>query len=463
MRVLLALALAVASVLPACGGDDSGPPVDAPSGDILVQLRALPEVDEVRERVTQLAGYRYFEVWFTQPIDHAHPEAGTFRQYATLIHTDPTAPLVLLHTGYGNWYYDFPGEVTRLFHANQLVIEHRFFRTSRPPAIADWAHLTIEQSAADHHLIADAMHRLYTGPFLETGASKGGMTSVYHRRFWPDDVDVTLAYVAPISFAAPDYRYEPYLEGIGPAACKAALRGLQVELLRRRAMLEGRAEVEAQQAGRSYQRIALSAAVESAVVSLEWGFWQFVGAGACGQIPSTSATDDELWDFLQAVSEVGGSDDANLAEFEAYYYQAEVELGYPGTMDEHLEGQLEAPAEAYDGAYPVGVTRPPYDATRMTDIADWVASDGERILFLYGEWDPWSGGKFDPGARPDILEVVAPQAPHGAGIGDLSASDRAEVIARLTTWVGIAPDLGVLSKPMRAPVMPRPPRPIARR
>ena len=278
--------------------------------------------------------------------------------------------------------------------------------------------------------------------------------------FWPDDVDVTLAYVAPISFAAPDYRYEPYLEGIGPADCKASLRAVQAEMLtNRRAALQTRASAEATQEGRSYTRITLPAAVESAVVSLEWAFWQYVGAGSCASIPPVTASDDTLFAFLQAVSEVGGSDDANLAEFEAYYYQAEVELGYPGTMDEHLTGLLAFPPEAYDGAYPPGVTRPPYAPAAMDDVAAWVTSAGERIVFLYGEWDPWSGGMFDPGAGPEVLRVVAPGAPHGAGVGDLTAGDRAAVLAKVQQWTGLVADEAALARTAPAPAMPRPPRP----
>ena len=41
------------------------------------------------------------------------------------------------------------------------------------------------------------------------------MTSVYHRRFYPDDVDATVAYVAPISFGAPDDRYIDFLANVG--------------------------------------------------------------------------------------------------------------------------------------------------------------------------------------------------------------------------------------------------------
>ncbi|MBZ0233137.1 MAG: aminopeptidase [Deltaproteobacteria bacterium] len=452
--------------LVACGGDDGGDGgdggVDAAAGDILEQLRALPEIASVTEAATEQAGYRYFELQFDQPVDHQSPGGARFQQFATLIHRDVAAPMVLLHTGYGNWYYDFPSELTRLLGANQLVVEHRFFRGSRPAGAEAWQHLTIAQSAADHHRISDALHRIYPGRWLETGASKGGMTSVYHRRFYPDDVDGTVAYVAPESFGAPDYRYEPFVEQLGPTACRQALRDLQAELLQnRRAMLESRATAEAQTRGYAYTRVTLPVAVESAVVSLEWAFWQYVGAGECPAVPPVTATDTAVWSFLRAVSPVSSSSDDDVAEFEAYYYQAEVELGYPGTMDEHLTGLTMFGPTDFDGAYPPGVTRPPWTVDAMNDIDAWVKREGDRILFLYGEWDPWSGGMFELGDATDSLRVIAPMAPHGAGIGDLSETDRAAVLAKLEAWTGVRPDAAQLKRRARlAEPMKRVPPPL---
>ncbi len=159
----LALVASLAGSLGGCGDDggDGGGGPDARAADILDQLRALPEVARVTEQPTQQAGYRYFELWFDQPVDHDQAGGARFEQYATLIHRDATRPMVLLHTGYGNWYYDYPGELTRLLGANQVVVEHRFFRGSRPAGAEAWAHLTIAQSAADHHRITTALRRVY--------------------------------------------------------------------------------------------------------------------------------------------------------------------------------------------------------------------------------------------------------------------------------------------------------------
>ena len=444
-----------------CGDadDDGSWPLD---GDLLDQLRGLGEVVAVTESTTDLpGGYRYFELQFDQPVDHDHPEGPHFQQYATLIHRDPAAPMVLVHTGYGNWYADRPTQLTWLLQANQLVVEHRFFRGSRPTgAAADWRTLTIRQAAADHHRITVALRRLYPGRWLETGASKGGMTAIYHRRFYPDDVDGTVAYVAPISFGAPDYRYEPHVEAIGPSACRDAVRALQAELLRnRRAMLESRATSQASTEGLGYTRVAVPAAVESAVVSLEWSFWQYVGASGCPDVPAVTATDDAVWRFLEQVSPVSSSSDDDIAEFDAYYYQAEAELGYPGTVDQHLDGLTRFGDDAYAGAYPTGVEVPTWTVDPMTDVDAWVKASGERLLFLYGEWDPWTGGRFDLGAARDAAALVAPEAPHGADLTDLPEADRALAYGKLEAWSGVAPRPELLFRarpvaPVREPRVP---------
>ena len=49
----------------------------------------------------------------------------------------------------------------------------------------DWEVLDIFQAAADHHRIVAALKSIYSGARINTGHSKGGMTAVFHRRFYP--------------------------------------------------------------------------------------------------------------------------------------------------------------------------------------------------------------------------------------------------------------------------------------
>ncbi|WNG31553.1 hypothetical protein F0U62_16010 [Cystobacter fuscus] len=62
------------------------------------------------------------------------------------------------------------------------------------PASNDLGLLTVQQAAGDYHRVIGAFKPLYSGHWLTTGGSKGGLAAVFHRAFYPDDVDATVAY-----------------------------------------------------------------------------------------------------------------------------------------------------------------------------------------------------------------------------------------------------------------------------
>ncbi|MCE9580646.1 MAG: peptidase [Deltaproteobacteria bacterium] len=455
-RALGAVTLAAALVTAACGDNaiavvevpDAAPPLD-----IVAALNALPGVRAI-ERVSSEPGTRTIRIEVDQPVDHDDPGKGTFVQHLTLVHRDPAAPMILATTGYNDYYGDYQVELTGELQANQVIIEHRYFLPSRPSP-ADWTLLTIAQAAADHHHVVELLKPLYRGPWISTGASKGGMTSIYHRRFYPDDVDGTVAYVAPISFGAPDPRYTPFVDAIGTAGCRDALAAISIEMLaHRRAMLETRA---AAQLGHSYTRIKLGPAVESAVDSLAWAFWQYGGVSHCPSVPAPSASDDAVWAFLTAWSPVSDSDDASTQQFEPYYFQAAWQLGFPVGDDAFLQPYLIYGAADYAGITPLGVAIPAYDPTVMQDIDTWVRTEGDRILFIYGEFDPWTGGAFDLGTNPGLARFVAPEGNHGSGLLQLSPADRATAYATLTEWTGVTPVSAGATARARRPIERVPP------
>src|SRR5262249_5029159 len=157
-----------------------------PPGDILAELQAFPGMT-VAEQSTMLQGYRFFVMTYTQPVDHHDAASATFQQRMTLLHRDYTAPIVVHNSGYFVSTSGNRSQIAALTTANELALEYRFFDPSRPDP-ADWTKLTIEQAASDQHQIIQVLkQRLYRGKWLTDGASKGGMTELFHRRFFPDD------------------------------------------------------------------------------------------------------------------------------------------------------------------------------------------------------------------------------------------------------------------------------------
>lgn len=449
-------------VLAACGDNLSVAP-DAPSANgLLAQLNALPGV-RAEQMPTDAGGFTYIVLHVRQPVDHDNPTGPTFEQEVSLLHADPAAPMIVHTSGYWDYYRDSPVELTRLLSANQISIEHRYFAGSRPSP-ADWSKLTIEQMARDEHAIIAALRTIYAGKFLTTGGSKGGMTAIFHRRFFPDDVDGTVPYVAPISFGAPDARYTPFFDTVGPPACRQAVRDLATEMLRnRRAVLEAKALAQAQDPTEPhhYTRIALRPAVESSIISLEWAFWQYYGAPFCTSVPAVTDSDDNLWAFLDEISPVTDNDDDRIGQFDAYYYQAYSQLGYPDSSTPYLDAFTMFTDADYAMALPTA--EPAYDGgAAMRDIDSWVKAEGSRLLFIYGEWDPWTAGRFDLGQATDSLMLFRAQGTHGSSISRLSTPDRDAAFAKLAAWTGVTPqalaNATAREAERRPEIEPRPPR-----
>ena len=86
-----------------------------------------------------------------------------------------------------------------------IAVEHRYFGRSVPDPV-QWQYLTVKNAADDMHKIVTAMKTVYGGKWVATGTSKGGQTSLFYKSYYPDDVDATVAYVAPVNLAQEDPR-----------------------------------------------------------------------------------------------------------------------------------------------------------------------------------------------------------------------------------------------------------------
>ncbi|MEZ4312726.1 MAG: S28 family serine protease [Polyangiaceae bacterium] len=431
------MAVLALAVLSGCDEEtDFHPPIgtDQPT-ELSEKLAAIPGM-RILEHAVGLKSEQ-FVLGFLQPADHDDPDGEQFEQRISLLHRGEEAPMILGTTGYELRGYEM--EPTALLGANQLMVEQRFFSPSRPDP-ADWRTLRIRQAAADHHRIALALKPLYPAKWLSSGASKGGMTSVYHRRFYPDDVEGTVAYVAPQSYGDADPRYVDFLENVGPAECRGALRAFQKEVLsRREAMTAKMFELGGADA---FSQLGADAALDYAVIELPFGFWQYFGESLCAKIPDATATDAAVWAFLDKVVSPSWWSDSSFFNYEPYYFQAAVELGYPGIDDSHLVGLLTVPPGADVAASQVvpGPTKEMVlDAEAMPDIADWLSSEGERMLFVYGERDPYSSAAFELGGAKDSYLFVVPEGNHGASIGDLPGPIQDTAVGVLSGWAGVLP------------------------
>ncbi|MGL5908366.1 MAG: S28 family serine protease, partial [Phycicoccus sp.] len=411
--------------------------------DVGTRLRGIAGMRVVSEEKLD-TGQTFFVLGYRQPVDHRRPRGATFEQRLTLLHVGTDRPMVLHTSGYGVRTTPFESEPTTVVGGNQISTEQRYFEPSRPDP-ADWDRLTIWQAATDHHRLVEALRPIYRAKWISTGASKGGMTSVYHRRFYPDDVDGTVAYVAPNDVDNRRDVYVPFIQQAGDdRVCNAALRDLQRITLERRPGMLSLLTAYSEENGLTYAQSFRTAdrALEAATLDTPFAFWQYGDASLCAQIPTDESTDREIFDFIDQVASWSFYSDQGLEPYVPYFYQASRQLGWPNVAETPWLSDLQRYREA--GSAPAQTPpaiRPRFEPDTMRDIDRWVRTRGSELLFVYGEDDPWSAEPFVLGRDTrDSAVYYQPNGNHGSRIAGLDAGEAAAATAQLRRWAGVADD-----------------------
>ncbi|MCE1199193.1 MAG: peptidase, partial [Marinilabiliales bacterium] len=178
------------------------------------KIKSLPDVISVEKMENNPFFQEAYVVLVKQPLDHLHPERGTFPQRVFVSHLAFDRPVVFVTEGYGGGYAAskrYVEELCPILKANQIFVEHRFFGKSRPETI-DWKDLSVENAAADQHHVVVLFKNIYGGKWVSTGISKGGETVLYHRTLYPADVDASVPYVAPLNFSVEEMRHPKFIE-----------------------------------------------------------------------------------------------------------------------------------------------------------------------------------------------------------------------------------------------------------
>ncbi|MCB5179824.1 S28 family serine protease [Streptomyces antimicrobicus] len=443
LRWLLSLVVLIGTVGAAGVTAQAATAAGAGTGpDIKDQILAVPGMSLIEEK--PYPGYRFFVLNYEQPVDHRQPWKGTFKQRLTLLHKDTSRPTVFFTSGYNVNPNPRRSEPTTIVDGNQVSLEYRFFTPSRPDP-ADWANLDIWQAASDQHRVFSALKAIYPKNWLATGGSKGGMTATYYERFYPGDMDGVVAYVAPNDVKdTEDSAYDRFFKKVGTKECRDKLNAVQREALVRREPLEAKYAAYAADNGYTFTTVgSLDKAYEAVVLDYVWAFWQYSLLADCGTIPdAATATDQQIWDSVDAISGFSAYTDQGLQTYTPYYYQAGTQLGSPDIKQPHL-GNLsrygyQPPRNFVPREIPMT-----FQPGVMADVDRWVRDNAHQMLFVYGQNDPWGAEPFHLGyTARDSYVMIAPGANHGANVAKLLDGEKALATAKIQEWAGVGPAAG---------------------
>lgn len=376
-----------------------------------------------------------YVVTIRQPLDHKHPEKGSFTQRVVISHEGFDRPTVLVTEGYGGDYALNPryqDELAGLFHTNTVFVEHRYFSGSVPDTV-DWQYLTAPNSASDLHLITTLFKQIYPQKWISTGISKGGQTALIYRAFFPNDVDITVPYVAPVSRSAEDGRHEPFLNVVGDKKTRQAILSFQREVLKRRGEIIPLMEKFCMEKQLSF-RISMNEVLDYCVLEYSFAFWQW-GTPA-SQIPANSATTEVLFKHL---TEISGPDYfATGQPTQAFFIQAARELGYYGYDIEPFKDLLfirTAKDYLQRIMLPEGITIQ-FQPELYKKLTNFIATSDPRLIFVYGEYDPWTSvGITKLDGKKNMFVAIQPKGSHRARINTLPDSLRDKVIQTIKLWL----------------------------
>ena len=176
---------------------------------IKLQLEQLKGVEITKEPT--LNGFsESFLLMISQPVDHNKPNGAKFRQRVWLSVINPNKPTVIITDGY-SMPMNYRTEIARLLDANEVLVEHRYFGKSVPDSM-DWSKLNLFQECQDLHHIRTILGKIFKKPWISSGISKGGQTTIAYKFFFPNDVSASVPYVAPFTFAKEDPRVINFIE-----------------------------------------------------------------------------------------------------------------------------------------------------------------------------------------------------------------------------------------------------------
>ena len=399
------------------------------------KISAISAIKEIRPLETSEFSEKYV-TYFTQPLDHRHPEKGSFRQRVIVSHVGFDRPTVIVTEGYGAAYAlrsQYREELSKLLNANMIFVEYRYFLESTPEP-KDWQYLTAENSADDLHAITTAFKNIYPGKWIATGISKGGQTTLLYRTFYPNDVDISVPYVAPLCYGVEDGRHEPFLHKVSTPENRKIIEDFQLEALKRKATLLPRFEKYCTEKNYSF-RAPIEEIYDYSVLEYSFALWQW--GTPISSIPATTASDDEVFSHLLAISEPGyfTADSPNAS----FFVQAARELGYYGYDVQPFKQYLSIQSsEGYLHRLmlPEELKDMPFDKTLSKKITKFLKKQDPKMIFIYGQNDPWTAaGVTWLKNKKNIHVFIQPNGSHLARINTLPEAEKAKVMELINEWL----------------------------
>jgi len=372
-----------------------------------------------------------FQLVINEPLDHNNPEAGTFKHYIYLSHASFKKPTILVTEGYNATPRTY--ELSKILKGNQVQVEYRFYGKSRPDTIP-WQYLKNDQAIEDYHQLVTKLKTLYTGKWISTGISKGGETVLIYKSKYPYDVDVAVPYVAPLINGQEDTRTQQHINTVGTKFCREKIVQFQRQVMKNRDSVLIEINNYAIRKNMKFTELSKAEALEYAVLEFPFSFWQW--GGKCDEIPVENATSKEQFQFLNKIVGISFYNDKTYYNLLPSYYQHETELGYYGFDTSPVKDLLKVVQHPTNKRFAPKNVALTYNPNYIKNVRDYIENQGNKILYIYGEYDTWGACAPNPKQHVNFLKMVLKGGSHKTRIKDFTPKDQQLIYDKLQNWLG---------------------------
>lgn len=404
------------------------------SDSLRPKIAVLPDVKTIKSLPAGTFSEKY-EIYYNQPVDYKDTLAGRFTQRVYVMHLGFDKPTVFVAEGYGAGYASNPRyreELSRILDANVIFVEHRYFLESTP-SNKNWKYLTAENEANDLHRIREAFGDIYKGKWVVTGISKGGQNALIYTAFFPADMDITVPYVAPVCKGVEDGRHEQFIAAFaGNKDERERILNFQKELLIRR--LELSPKFDSLCTACKYEfNLPNEQIYDYAVLEFSFAFWQW--GSKTSAIPERGSTADKIFKYWVNIS--GPEYFVKDSPTTPFFVQAAKELGYYGYDIKPFKGMLKIKSSKgyLKKLFLSQGEKFSFDKTLYKKLTSFLKVTNNKIMFIYGEFDPWSSVKAGEQNRRNIVFFIEPNGSHRSRISTLPAQMKADAQAILQKWI----------------------------
>lgn len=264
-------------------------------------------------------------------------------------------------------------------------------------------------------------------------------------------MDISVPYVASLNLEYVDPRLDKFLNRLGTAksgvkalfnwedlnTCHYTIRDFQTMCFEHLDTLLPMLEELAAEKKYTYRMVGgTKRALQLMILEYPFAFWQW--GNNCADIPDQESADwEEIFEYLVKVSSPDFFEDKYIVRMQPFFYAALTEIGMYDYKIKPFKKFLPEDDKDIDFSFtmPEGVEKKPFNDKQMKAINEWLQTDAERILFVYGGSDPWYATGVDLKKNGKCRKYVRGDMSHACRIKDFDPVSKEDLLDTLNEWM----------------------------